>query len=241
MTYPEALPLAAPMVDENADLDRIFAAVQEAGAAVLDLRGTFAAHKDEYLYYKTDHHWTTDGAYLAYREFCALHGLAPFDAGAAERREVKDFYGTHYSSTRRWNVQTDTIAWYPLPNEMTVYKVNGEADFAPAVTGPMVDESKFETRDKYAAFLSGNNGYTEIEGGGEGSILVVKDSYANCFVPFLTANYQKIGVVDFRGYAYGLDSLIEQQGYDEVLILYNYQTFIADGDAINFARPTTLK
>lgn len=241
VTYPEELPLAAPMVDENAALDGIFAQVQDAGANVLDLRGTFAAHKDEYLYYKTDHHWTTLGAYRAYEQFCALRGLKPFDAAAAESRTVPDFYGTHYSSTRRWNVRTDTITWYPLDNAMTVYKVNGEADFSPASTGPMVDESKLQTRDKYAAFLGGNNGYTTIEGGGKGSILVVKDSYANCFVPFLTANYQKIGVVDFRGYAYGLDSLIEKEGYDEVLILYNYQTFVADGDAVNFARPTTLK
>lgn len=239
--YPEMLPIGAPMTDESAALDDIFAQVGAAGADVLDLRPVFTEQKENYLYYKTDHHWTTQGAYLAYRQFCALRGLAPFDTAAAEAREVPRFYGTHYSATRRWNVRTDTITWYPLPNQLTVYKVGGEAQFEPASTGPLVVESKFDTRDKYAAFLNGNNGYSIVEGDGKGSILVVKDSYANCFVPFLTANYAKIGVVDFRGYAYGLDSLIEQEGYDETLILYNYQTFISDGDAINFARPTTLK
>ena len=92
----------------------------------------------------------------------------------------------------------------------------------------MVNTEKFQSRDKYAAFLDGNNGYSVIEGNGEGSILVVKDSYANCFVPFLTENYAKIGVVDLRNFSYGLDSTIESEGYDQVLILYNFQTFIAD-------------
>ena len=80
-----------------------------------------------------------------------------------------------------------------------------------------------------------------VEGDGEGSILVVKDSYANSFIPYLTANYGKIGVVDFRNFKYGLDSTIEQEGYDEVLILYNFQTFIADSNLIYISRPSTLQ
>ena len=98
-----------------------------------------------------------------------------------------------------------------------------------------------DTRDKYGALLDGNNGYSVIEGNGTGSILVVKDSYANSFIPYLTANYAKIGVVDFRGLAYGLDSTIEKEGYDQILILYNFQTFISDNKVIYLDRPTTLK
>ena len=63
---------------------------------------------------------------------------------------------------------------------------------------------------------------------------------ANSFVPYLTANYAKIGVVDFRGFAYGLDSTIEKEGYDEILVLYNYQTFVSDNKVIYINRPTTL-
>ena len=105
----------------------------------------------------------------------------------------------------------------------------------------MVNTDKLSTRDKYGAFLDGNNGYSVIEGDGEGSILVVKDSYANSFVPYLTANYAKIGVVDFRNFAYGLDSTIEAEGYDQILILYNFQTFLSDSHVIYIDRPTTLK
>ena len=237
--YPEALPAGAPMADENALLDDIFAQVGES-AAVIDLREPFTACKDEYLYFKTDHHWTTNGAYRAYEQFCALKGLTPFDRDAHEAVTVEDFQGTHYSATRLWNVENDTITYYPLPNQMTIYNITGEAQYEPLKTENLINADKFATRDKYAAFLDGNNGYSVIEGDGEGSILVVKDSYANSFIPYLTANYEKIGVVDFRNFKYGLDSTIEREGYDEVLILYNFQTFIADTDLIYISRPTTL-
>lgn len=238
--YPDKLPAGAPMIDENAMLDSIFTQIGET-ADVIDLRGAFASRKDEYLYYFTDHHWTTNGAYRAYEEFCALKGLTPFDRTAHASEDVEEFYGTHYSSTRLWNAKADTITWYPLENQMTVYKIIGEAQYEPMETGPLVKTEKFATHDKYAAFLGGNNGYSVIEGNGEDSILVVKDSYANCFVPYLTDNYARIGVVDFRNFAYGLDSTIESEGYDEILILYNFQTFIADTKVIYINRPTTLQ
>ena len=237
--YPEALPAGAPMADENALLDDIFAQVGES-AAVIDLREPFTARRDEYLYFKTDHHWTTNGAYRAYEQFCALKGLTPFDRDAHEAVTVEGFQGTHYSATRLWDVENDTITYYPLPNQMTIYNITGEAQYEPMTTENLINTDKFATRDKYAAFLDGNNGYSVIEGDGEGSILVVKDSYANSFIPYLTANYEKIGVVDFRNFKYGLDSTIEREGYDEVLILYNFQTFIADTDLIYISRPTTL-
>lgn len=237
--YPEALPAGAPMADENALLDDIFAQVGES-AAVIDLREPFTARRDEYLYFKTDHHWTTNGAYRAYEQFCALKGLTPFDRDAHEAVTVEDFQGTHYAATRLWDVENDTITYYPLPNQMTIYNITGEAQYEPMTTENLINTDKFATRDKYAAFLDGNNGYSVIEGDGEGSILVVKDSYANSFIPYLTANYEKIGVVDFRNFKYGLDSTIEREGYDEVLILYNFQTFISDTDLIYISRPTTL-
>lgn len=238
--YPEELPSGAPMIDENAILDEIFSQVGQ-NASVLDLRQAFTERKDEYLYFKTDHHWTPNGAYHAYEEFCALKGLTPFDREAHTTETIEDFQGTHYSATRLWNVQNDSITYYPMENAMTIFQVNGEAQYEPLRTENLINTEKFATRDKYAAFLDGNNGYSVVEGNGTGSILVVKDSYANSFIPYLTENYAKIGVVDFRNFKYGLDSTIAQEGYDEILILYNFQTFIADTNLIYISRPSTIQ
>lgn len=237
--YEDMLPAGAPMIDENAMLDEIFAKIGES-ASVLDLRQTFTENKEQYLYFKTDHHWTPYGAYLAYQQFCNLKGLTPFDLNAHEAVTVEDFQGTHYSATRLWNVQNDSITYYPLDNPMTIYRITGEAQYEPETTENLINTEKFDTRDKYAAFLDGNNGYSVIEGNGTGSILVVKDSYANSFIPYLTENYAKIGVVDFRNFKYGLDSTIQQEGYDQILILYNFQTFISDTNLIYISRPTTI-
>ena len=112
-SYPEELPTGAPMADENAMLDDIFTTVGQ-NASVLDLRPTFTADKNEYLYFKTDHHWTPNGAYRAYEQFCAMKGLTPFDRDAHESITVTDFQGTHYSATRLWNVENDEITYYPV-------------------------------------------------------------------------------------------------------------------------------
>lgn len=237
--YPEELPTGAPMADENAMLDDIFAQVGEY-ASVLDLRERFTDRKDEYLYFKTDHHWTPNGAYHAYEAFCEQQSLTPYLRDESQEIVVEDFQGTHYSATRLWNVENDSIIYSPFDNQMTIYRITGEAQYEPESTGSLINPLKFNTRDKYAAFLNGNNGYSVIEGNGQGSILVVKDSYANSFIPYLTENYAKIGVVDFRNFKYGLDSTIEKEGYDQILILYNFQTFIADTNLIYITRPSTL-
>ena len=234
----EKLRLHVTLIDRIRQLEN---AVRNRRLTVIDMRDDYRANKDQYLYFKTDHHWTPDGAYRAYQQFCTLKNLTPFDCNVYTKITVPDFYGTHYSATRRWNAQADSFSYYDLPNQMTVYKVNGEADYEPVKTEGLMNLAKLDTRDKYGAFLDGNNGYSVIEGNGTGSILVVKDSYANSFIPYLTANYAKIGVVDFRGLAYGLDSTIEKEGYDQILILYNFQTFISDNKVIYLDRPTTLK
>ena len=95
-------------------------------------------------------------------------------------------------------------------------------------TTGLYDTDKLNVYDKYAMFLHGNNGLSRIEGDGTGRILVIKDSYANCFVPYLTANYAQIDVVDFRNYNYGLDQLIADNGYDQILVLYSFDSFKSD-------------
>ena len=228
--YPENVPAGAPLLDENRYLDALSEAVQTAGGRFVDVRQTLADHKGEYIYYRTDHHWTSTGAYYAYQQFCTALGLTPFDPSAHTARTAEGFYGTHYSKARTPDAEPDTITYYDLPNALTIYTVTAPGQPAEGETTGLYDTDKLSVYDKYAMFLHGNNGLSRIKGNdtGRGRILVIKDSYANCFVPYLTANYADIDVVDFRNYNYGLDQLIADNGYDQILVLYSFDSFKSD-------------
>ena len=227
VVYPENVPAGAPQIDEKGILEGV-AAQGEAYGRFIDVLPALTEHKEEYLYYRTDHHWTTLGAYYAYQQFCETLGLTPFDRDAHTAETCEDFYGTHYSKTRTWNAEPDTITWYDLQNSLTVWNVTGPGQPTEGTTTGLYDLDKLEVYDKYAMFLHGNNGLSRVEGDGKGKILVIKDSYANSFVPYLTANYAAIDVVDFRNYNYGLDQLIAANDYDQILVLYSYASFTTD-------------
>lgn len=226
--YPENVPAGAPLLDEDRYLDSLSDAVQAAGGRFVDVRDPLRSHKDEYLYYRTDHHWTSLGAYYAYSQLCEALGLTPFDPAAHTALTRDGFYGTHYSKARTWNAVPDTITYYELQNALTIWNVTGPGQPTEGTTTGLYDLDKLEVYDKYAMFLHGNNGLSRVEGDGEGKILVIKDSYANSFVPYLTANYAAIDVVDFRNYNYGLDQLIAANDYDQILVLYSYASFTTD-------------
>lgn len=225
--YPDKLPANAPLLDEDALLDTIFS--MHEGANCLDVRSAFtaAAESGQALYYKTDHHWTTDGgAYLAYQEYCRSLGLTPLEVDAEDFRQVEDFWGTTYSKCLRWDQTPDVISYLDIPNQMTVWTLNAKGEATePQFTSGLYDLSKAEVADKYALFLYGNQAYTTIEGTGEGRLLVIKDSYANSFVPYLTANYAEICVVDPRSYRNSIDTLMQREQFDQVLLLFSFQTY----------------
>lgn len=222
----DKLPYDAPVADENAYLDEL--STRLAGkATVYDERDTLLSHKDEYIYYRTDHHWTDTGVYYAYADYVTGQGLSPVAHDSVPLVTVEDFYGTNYSKARTYNAVADVITYPDFDNQLTIHNYDPAGNEI-TETGPLYDTSTFATRDKYKAFLRGNNGYSTIEGDGKGSILVVKDSYANSFIPYLTQNYKNIGIVDFRANTEKIDSIIERGNYDRVLILYSFQGFASD-------------
>lgn len=224
-----------PQVDENAYLDEVFASLGAAGAGVIDLRPTFNANRDNYIFYRTDHHWTTTGgAWFAYLSYCETVGIQPKEP-TAPLVEVEDFYGTNYSRSRKWGTVPDTLAYYDLPNPMTVYEYQLSGEISQD-TRTVMDYGKLDEYDKYGAFLWGNNGYAVIEGKGEGSVLVIKDSYGNAFVPYLVENYAQVGIIDLRNWgldaATSVDETIRAGGYDDILVLYSFDTFATDKEHI---------
>ena len=227
MILPEKLPEGLIQVDQAAYTAPIYEAVGDK-AQVVDFTGALTAHKDEYIFYRTDHHWTTLGAYYAYAAYAESLGMEPVALDSLSEIEVPDFYGTYFSKAKKFDAVADTITYYPIADAGVI--IDGqEAD-------GYYDLSKFEVRDKYAAFLRGNNGYTVIksgvreapEGQEPSKILVVKDSYANSFVPFLLYNFDEVHVVDLRYSAVSMKELLSTENFDQVLLMYNFMNLVTD-------------
>lgn len=238
MIEPELLPAYAPQIGEDERFTQIIDSLA-GNASVLDLREIFTKHKDRGLFYRTDHHWTTDGAMLAYETYCDSVNLKPVLPEKGSAVEVSPFLGTHYAATRLWNVKPDVLCYYPSAVTMEIYEIIGELEMVPSAPKPLINQDKLSSYDKYGAFLDGNHGFTRIRGKGTGRVLLVKDSYGNCFAPFLAESYGQVDVIDYRSYPYGLESLQEENKYDQILILYCFQSFVSDTRIVFMNRPST--
>lgn len=247
----DKLPEGFPGVDELSYSQQIYDQLSDADdqLEVVDFSEALSEHKDEYIYYKTDHHWTTLGAYYAYREYCEQKGLTPVELSKLPQAQtVEDFYGTFYSKAKRPGQQSDTITWYDVDVDEFAFVANLQQDPELQQLGEvvqedglellsvdsMMDERKLSTRDKYAAFLWGNSGYVKIksshnlnhEDGKTSRLLIFKDSYANSMLPYLTYNYDEIVVVDLRYMAKSTAELM-QEDFDDIFIMYNFSTFVS--------------
>ena len=197
--------------------------VAEAGDASCD---TFAA---DGLYYHTDHHWTTHGAYVGYQAYCDAAGLSPIPEADFQKTCVTtDFHGTIFSKLHDSTVPGDAITLYENPaNQLTVsYPDTGE------VTDTLYNRDYLAKKDKYSMFLNNLHPLVEITNASADSdrqLVLIKDSYANSMVPFLVHHYQKIYVFDTRYYRFGPSSFInEHPEVTDVLLLYNMNTIDTD-------------
>ncbi len=225
----DRLPALADAGGEGGCLDRLEADLSETSATFIDLRPAFAQAKaDTQLYYRTDHHWTSDGARLAYLELAKVASLPGSTDGFERRLLSGDFQGT-LSAVSGFRMDQSEDLWAYIPG-----------DAAPKTVVTWVSENRrsaslfreecLDTRDQYAVFLGGNFPEVRIEtteANGR-TLLVLKDSYANCLIPLLTMGYQKLVVVDPRYFTGDLEVLMEAEGVNEILILYNAQTLAED-------------
>lgn len=228
----DKLPFSTPTKDQNEYITKFYSGLNE-GIKNVNVYDTLNENKDKYIYYKTDHHWTTEGAYYAYLEYCKQAGLKPKELSTYDNLEVtRDFDGTLYSKSGIRNISADKINIY-LPKEKDTLVVNyiDENKKSPSL---YVSE-KLKTKDKYAVFLGGNHSLIKIDtlNTNNKNLLVIKDSYANSFIPFLASHYSTITIVDPRYYSSNIHSLIKDYNITDVLFLYNTNTFFED-DSILF-------
>ena len=223
------LPAFAPADDQNPWIDKLKDSLTSAGVTFIDIRDTFTDHKAEDLYYHTDHHWTTLGAYYAYLQAAAVMGIDISSDSYDKAPVSQTFKGTLSAKSGFRSGETDELDVF-LPNgDNTLSSVVNYVD-EQKKSASFYDTSNLNTRDKYALFFGGNHAQIKISTPTESNntLLVLKDSYANSFVPFLAQHYRKIIMIDPRYYYGDLEQLLQVENVQEVLYLYNANTFFAD-------------
>ena len=227
--WKDALPENAPNYDQRELIDQIYSQVKD--VTPIDVYSVLDAHKDEYIYYHTDHHWTTLGAFYAYQVVAEAMGLTPLEKSDFTPEIASDsFFGTVYSTSGFSWVAPDTIEyWVPETEDIQVINYpKGQP-----VEGKLYDRSFLEKKDKYASFFGGNTPMLDITTGADASLptlLVVRDSYADCQNPFWFRDFSRIIVVDLRYYKGDIDGLVRDEGVDSVLLTYNAGNFASDSE-----------
>ena len=222
----EKLPKATLTDDQNIYMNQMAGAFNDYGTFV-DLRDTFAANKAQTkLYYNTDHHWTTDAAYLAWQklyEEMELNSSLSYTSGIV----CNSFSGSLLSASGFPASQYDAIKIY-IPDENPVYTVT--YDNAQKMTASVYSPEHLTSDDPYQIFFGGNHPKFTIRTSAdtERKLLVLKDSYANCLLPFLIPDFSEITVIDARYYYDDIDMEMLSMEYTDVLFLYNVNTLSED-------------
>ena len=221
----QLLPAGAPVNDQR----EVIAQIQEGVGDHLeyvDLYDELRSHNNEDIYYKSDHHWTSQGAKYAFEAMKPVLDLEEEDPGYTEYIVTDDFSGTLASSSGAADVK-DPISIY-VPNSDLEYVVEYVGENMKKAT--IFDSAALDGGSKYEVFFGGNYPLIKIRTTAENkrNLLVIKDSYANAFMQFLLPYYGTIYMVDPRYYSDDIDNLITTGEITDILFLYNVNTFAED-------------
>ena len=230
-----------PMIHDRYNDDRYFntakRTLEENGMTFVDLRESFkqAYSGGEQLYYRTDHHWTTAGAYLGYTKLCESLGKKPIEKSALNVEIYPNFYGTTYSTSGFWLTQPDEIQVWSNPKNTINIRVDITDGTENKHSDSMYFYSHLSEDDKYPVFLDGNHAITEItntKAADKGTVILVKDSFSHCLAPFLAENYSKVILVDMRYYKLSVSDLAKSENAKNVIVLYGIDNFATDTDLV---------
>ena len=226
--YSSLLPKNVPNDSEKEVIDYCYG---QSNATNVDMYSALSAHKDEYIFYRTVHHWTSLGAYYGLSALAESMGLpCPALDSYTDRHVVsEEFYGTTWSSSGFSWVDPDTMEIFV--NAPEGLKVTSYPQGSP-VEGKLYDFSFLEKKDKYSMFMGGNCPMHVIETGNEDkpSLLILRDSYTDSLIPFLLDDFSEIHVLDLRYYRASLKAYIEQNDFDNVLVCYSVSNFCSDSN-----------
>lgn len=227
--YDELTPRYLPLVDQLSLINSInsyLSLKSNDHINTINVAEELLKNKDDYIYYKTDHHWTSYGAYLAYLTYMDYLGLEIIDINNLEKITINNFLGTYYNRSKYFKADSDFITYY---NILGLHiEIDGKEQLS------LMDLDKFKGSDKYSAFLWGNNGLTKVinenisEERKGSSILIFKDSYANSFIQFLSYNYEIIDIIDLRYFKESIRNFMKDKDYNEILIMYSFNNLSSD-------------
>lgn len=225
-----SLPPLAETADQNAGISLV---KKKLGSSVQWIDGVKALkeHKDEKIYYKTDPHWTTLGAFYAFEEAAPVLGItADVSSSYASYPVTADFNGSLASrSGRELDAEEEISIYVPkdIDNDVIVNYVDEQKK-----TTSLYSREMLKTREKYNVFLGGNTSVADIKtmADNQKKLLIIRDSQANCFAPFLTPYFQEIVMVDPRYYSGTIDDIMKTYQITDVLFLYGGNTFFEDNN-----------
>lgn len=220
----DKLPIFSSSCNQLDDIDYVYNNIKFNSINVYD---TLNNHKNEDIFYRLDHHWTTKGAYYAYTKIINNLGFNPKEINEFEIKKVSEsFNGTLYSKVNDYSLKSDYIEVYEYDNDLTINYVSENI-----VKTSLYEYDYLNKKDKYSMFLDNNHSLITITNNNinsDNELLVIKDSYANSIIPFLVNHYKKIHVIDPRYYLESISIYIKENNIKDVLILYNMSTINDD-------------
>ncbi|GAA0178175.1 DHHW family protein [Clostridium sediminicola] len=225
--YENKLPLFASPYNQSKTIEIVEEQLDQ-NVNFIDVYPKMIDKKDEYIYFKTDHHWTMRGAYYAYKELCNKIDIKAYSINEFNTKIVDtSFYGTFYSKANNRHILPDSIEIF-TPNFENECKVQYR-DIEKS-SDSLYEYKHLEKKDKYSIFLDGNHALTTIntEIKNEKKIIIFKDSYAHSLIPFLVNHYEEIHIIDLRYYKLNIYDYIQQNNIREALFLYNINYFSED-------------
>lgn len=226
---PDSLLATVNTSNQRDAINYMYSGMKGGGVKTVSLFDTLKAHKNEYIYFRTDHHWTALGAYYAYADFIKLKGGAPKALTDFKEHSFPGYLGSFYTSSKKLPqlaTNPDTVyAYEPVEtNSIEIHYENGQIKMQEIIS----DMSKTSQSTKYLTFIKGDRPLSIITNPtlNDGSCcVVIKESFGNALVPFLVPHYQKLYVVDYRYFSKidqrGLVQLCTDIGAKDVLFINN--------------------
>lgn len=198
----------------------------------IDPTETLAAHKGDYIYFRTDHHQTAYGSFLVYQTLCEQLGITPYAESDFTKEDLSDrFYGTTWSKAALFDAKPDTVSVY-RPNFDIGYKVNYV--YESKQSDSMYEPAWLDKKDKYSVFFDGNHPVVTVDTTNHNgkSLAVFKDSYANSILPLLVNHYESVHIIDLRYFSADPLAYLDEHGITDMLVLYNMANFTTDTNLV---------